>query len=98
MLEGSLDLKSKFEKAGGSKKVTWTVLPPPPATRNPPPSPAIYTCTRRQTRVACAHKHNPARTCGMMVVLPFGTNSDTRYRGGLSACALKYPEYPEYSD
>ena len=94
MLEGSLDLKSKFEKAGGSKKVTWTVLPPPPATRNPL-SPAIYTCTRRQARVARAHRHNPARTCGMMIALPFGTNSDTRHRGWLSVCALKYPEYPD---
>jgi hypothetical protein len=93
MLEGSLDLKSKFEQAGGSKKVTWTVLPPPPATRNPL-SPAIYTCTRRQTRVVRAHKHNPARTCGMMVALPFGTNSEHAAPRLLVGMCAQVPRVP----
>ena len=51
MLEGSLDLKSKFEKAGGSKKVTWTVLPP--VARSPQPALSCY-----------LHMHTETDSCG----------------------------------
>ena len=98
MLEGSLDLKSKFEKAGGSKKVTWTVLPPA-VPRCPQPAAYCYPHMHAThgERLVCARTAQTQSDTHLLYhvsfshLAPIATHSTE-----VVGMCTKYTEYPQY--